>query len=190
MKFLFLSFMVAGVVFLIAFGNSNPSLRRAFRVVLLGTALVFLAITAACLIFPFFSRAEGRFLPMLLAFFPGCIGLVAWSLWRSAADAESYNRLSPHEQQARTKEDFRTGRIRIEDSLARKKAKRTFFMTPSARARLRQQIRADEALLQGLDVMEDAYDQDQANRQAGLSPTSVRERLASLLRPGPPNPRR
>ncbi len=77
MKLLFLGAMVAGVVFLIAFGNSNPSLRRAFPIILLGTALIFFGITAVCLLFPFFSHAEGRFLPMLLAFFPGCIGLVA-----------------------------------------------------------------------------------------------------------------
>lgn len=188
MKLILLSALVLGALFMVSFLGRNSALRSAARLLILLIGLAFMALALACFVFPFFTRAEGRFWPQLFSVIPGAIGWGILSLWRGAADGESYGRMTPGQKRAYTHEQFKRGRADIEASLARKreKLKRSFLMDPVRKSRLKQSIRQDEALLDGLAAMEASYDRSQGQG----APVSGSERLVQavggLLRPPRP----
>lgn len=185
MKFILASALVLGLLFTVSFLGRSSVLRRGARLLILLTGLAFMTLAAACFVFPFFTRAEGRFWPQLFSVIPGAIGLGVLSLWRGAADGESYGNMSPEQKRAYTHAQFERGRADIEASLAKKRERlgRSFLMDPIRKSRLKQSIRQDEALLDGLQAMETSYgrSQDQGGRVGGPGP--LVRKLNELLIP-------
>jgi hypothetical protein len=189
MKILVLVAAALGLLFFVSMLSARPGLRRAARLILLLAGIACLGLAIVFFFSPFFSRAEGRFVPMLFSVVPGFISFLLLSFWQSSGEGEAFRRMSVPEQRAVAADRFESTREDIEESLAGKRAKvaRSFFLDPRKRARLRRQIQDDERLLRGLGAMEDSYDRYQDRRDAGLPPESGLTRLRRFLTPPDPN---
>ena len=188
MKFILLCGLALGALFMVSFLGRNSALRSAARLLILLIGLAFMALAVGCFLVPFFTRAEGRFWPQLFSVIPGAIGLGILSLWRGAADGESYGRMSPEQKRAYTQEQFKRGRADIEASLAKKRErlKRSFLLDPIRKSRLKQSIRQDEALLDGLAAMEASYDRSQGQGGPVSGSGRLAQAVGGLLRPPRP----
>ena len=171
------------LILLYAFSwSSNPTLRWISRNSMLVFGVGCLLLALACVGFAVSGRGSGAGVLLLVALFPGGIGLFVLSLWFGARDGEAYNNMSDQEQRVYTRKTLQEAREALQGSIDGKKARaERFFAGAEERYERKREIRQEKGLLKGVDSMADAYEEHLQRKDRGDAEPSLKERFGEII---------